>query len=76
MAIYHYTVNGIAPARHGSPVASAAYQAGIDLVDEQTGKVCSYSRKERVREFGILVPSAAPAWSLSLIHISEPTRLL
>lgn len=69
MAIYHYTVNGIAPARHGSPVASAAYQAGIDLVDEQTGKVCSYSRKERVREFGILVPSAAPAWS------HDPQRL-
>lgn len=69
MAIYHYSVNGCAPARGSSPVASAAYQAGIELVDERTGEVCRYSREERVREWGILTPSAAPEWA------SDPQRL-
>lgn len=69
MAIYHYSVNGCAPARGSSPVASAAYQAGIKLVDERTGEVCRYSREERVREWGILTPSAAPEWA------SDPQRL-
>lgn len=69
MAIYHYSVNGCSPARGSSPVASAAYQAGIELVDERTGEVCRYSRTERVREWGILTPSAAPEWA------HDPQRL-
>ena len=63
MAIYHFSVRGITPARGSSAVLSAAYQSGQALTCERTGESAAYSRRERVRESGIGLPPGSPEWA-------------
>lgn len=44
-----------------SPVKSAAYELGIDMVRQSTGERCRYRRKERVVARGVALPADAPA---------------
>lgn len=62
MAIYHLNARGISPARGSSAVASAAYQSGETLRDEQTGGLKQYARRERVADTGLALPDGAPDW--------------
>lgn len=60
MAIYHLNVRGVSRARGSSSVRSAAYQSGERIVDERTGELCDYRRKERIVASGIELPDGAP----------------
>lgn len=62
MAIYHLNARGISPARGSSAVASAAYQSGETLRDEQTGDLKRYARQERIADTGLILPACAPEW--------------
>lgn len=62
MAIYHFNVRGISPARGSSAVASAAYQSGETLRDERTGDLKRYARQERIADTGLVLPEHAPEW--------------
>ncbi|MFR6015819.1 MAG: hypothetical protein ACLUHD_15545 [Eggerthella lenta] len=53
MAIFHLNYRGCSPATGAGAVRKAAYQSGQALVEERTGQLCDYARKERVVEEGL-----------------------
>ena len=73
MAIYHLNARGISPVRGSSAVASAAYQSGETLRDEQTGDLKRYTRRERIADTGLALPDGAPDWERGRLW-NEATR--
>lgn len=61
MAIYHLNARGCSPSTGAGAVRKAAYQSGQALVEERTGELCDYARKERVVAEGLALPPGAPA---------------
>lgn len=61
MAIYHLNARGCSPSTGAGAVRKAAYQSGQALVEERTGELCDYARKERVAAEGLALPAGAPA---------------
>ena len=59
---YHYSAQVVSRGKGQSAVASAAYRAGEELVDERTGEVKDFTRKERVDFSEIAAPENAPGW--------------
>lgn len=59
MATYHCAVKPISRSDGRSAVASAAYRAGIELVDKRTGLVHDYTRKSGVLSSEIIAPMGA-----------------
>lgn len=59
MASYHCAVKPISRSAGRSAVASAAYRAGIELVDQRTGQVHDYTRKSGVLSSEIIAPLGA-----------------
>lgn len=58
------TTNPVKRSTGGNAVAAAAYRAGEDLTDTQSGEVKRYSnRQPDVRDSFILAPTGAPDWS-------------
>ncbi|UXA69441.1 MobA/MobL family protein [Xanthomonas prunicola] len=64
MAIYHATMKSFSRGKGDSSVAAAAYRAGFDLVDTNTGLGHDYTRRHGVAFFQMLAPKGAPAWCL------------
>ncbi len=62
MAIYHLSVKTVSRAKGKSATAAAAYRAGESIVDERTGEVHDYTRKQGVISSTIVAPSDAPDW--------------
>lgn len=60
MAIYHLNARGCSPSTGAGAVRKAAYQSGQALVEERSGRLCDYARKERVTAQGLALPAAAP----------------
>lgn len=60
MAIYHLNARGCSPSTGAGAVRKAAYQSGQALVEERSGRLCEYARKERVTAQGLALPAAAP----------------
>lgn len=60
MAIYHLNARGCSPSTGAGAVRKAAYQSGQALVEERSGELCDYARKERVTAQGLALPAAAP----------------
>lgn len=60
MAIFHFSRNGVAPARGESAVASSAYMSGREMVSELTGERFRYRHVERVLASGVRLPEGAP----------------
>lgn len=60
MAIFHLNYRGCSPATGAGAVRKAAYQSGQALVEERTGELCDYARKERVVEDGLFLPAGVP----------------
>jgi len=60
--IYHFSAKVVSRGKGQSAVASAAYRAGAELVDERTGEVKDFTRKERVDFSEIAAPENAPEW--------------
>ena len=62
MAIYHLSMKILSRSKGYSAVASAAYRAGEKILDERTGVIHDYTRKNGVASTVILTPANAPAW--------------
>lgn len=60
MSIYHLNARGCSPSTGAGAVRKAAYQSGQALVEERSGRLCDYARKERVTAQGLALPAAAP----------------
>ena len=60
MAIYGYSVSIGSRGGGKNAVAAAAYRAGAELVDHNTGEVKDYSRKGHVEYSEIMLPADAP----------------
>lgn len=48
MAIYHLTTKAISRSKGQSSIASAAYRSGEKLIDQRTGEIADYTRKQEV----------------------------
>lgn len=62
MAIFHMEIKNIGRSEGRSAIAAAAYRSGSVLVDEITGEVHNYSKKQGVDHTEIIVPDGAPFW--------------
>lgn len=60
LSAYHWHEGFVSRSKGGSAVKTSAYISGERMVDERTGEVCEYARKERVRACGIELPENAP----------------
>ncbi|MBD4468170.1 MobA/MobL family protein, partial [Xanthomonas citri pv. citri] len=56
MAIYHLSAQIISRKAGRSATAAAAYRSGSEIVDERTGEVHDYSRKQGVLHSEIVMP--------------------
>lgn len=71
MAIYHCTTKPISRSAGRSAVAAAAYRAGVELVDERTGQVHDYTRKQGVESATVLLPDGSSADRSELWNAAE-----
>ena len=71
----HNEITIVQRSQRQSAVAAAAYQSGEKLFCEYDQQVKHYPEKRGIVHNEILLPANAPQEYLSLIHISEPTRL-
>ncbi len=63
MANYHFSLKPPISRKKGqSSVASAAYRAGEKIIDERTGTIHDFTRKQDVLRSTILLPEGAPSW--------------
>ena len=62
-AYYHCSVASVSRAGGRSIVAAAAYRSGEKLIDESTGLVHDYTRRQGVLEAFLVLPAHAPAWA-------------
>ncbi|MGB5633054.1 MAG: MobQ family relaxase [Waterburya sp.] len=62
MAIFHMEIKNIGRSEGRSAIAAAAYRSGSVLVDEVTGEVHNYSKKQGVDHTEIMTPDDAPFW--------------
>lgn len=62
MAIFHMEIKNIGRSEGRSAIAAAAYRSGSVLVDEITGEVHNYSKKQGVDRTEIIAPDGAPFW--------------
>lgn len=63
MAIYYLNVQIIGRSAGRSATGAAAYRAGERIVDERTGRVFDYTRRQGEIETEIHAPAGAPAWA-------------
>jgi hypothetical protein len=64
MAIFHFSAQTIGRSNGRSATGAAAYRAGEQIVEQATGEVHDYTRKQGVLHSEILGPEGAPAWAL------------
>jgi hypothetical protein len=63
MASFHLAVKTIGRSAGRSATAAAAYRAGVEIVDERTGIVHDYTRKQGIEHREIVTPADAPEWA-------------
>lgn len=59
---FHLSVKVFSRAKGQSATAAAAYRAAALIVDERTGDVHDYRKKQRVEFSEIVAPAGAPSW--------------
>lgn len=59
---FHLSIKVLSRAKGQSATAAAAYRAAALIVDERTGDVHDYRRKQRVEFSEIVAPAGAPSW--------------
>lgn len=57
MAIYHLSTKSISRSSGRTATASAAYRAGIEIIDERTGRAHDYSKRKGVLATEIFTPN-------------------
>lgn len=63
MAIFHLNVKAISRSVGRSATGAAAYRAGCKIVDERTGEIHDYTRKDGVESADIVLPDGSPEWA-------------
>ncbi|ARR57946.1 conjugal transfer protein TraA (plasmid) [Rhizorhabdus wittichii DC-6] len=63
MASFHLAVKAIGRSAGRSATAAAAYRAGVEIMDERTGLVHDYTRKQGVEHSELVLPTDAPEWA-------------
>lgn len=63
MASYHLAVKTVSRSSGRSATAAAAYRAGVEIMDERTGLIHDYTRKEGVEHRELVLPDGAPEWA-------------
>jgi MobA/MobL family len=71
MAIYHYSVKAINRSSGRSSVAAAAYRSGEKLVDERTGNVFDYERRNGVVHAEVFLPDGTTMPRAELWNLAE-----
>ena len=71
MALYSASTRPVARGSGRSAVAAAAYRAGIELVDERTGKAHDYTRKGGVVSCDVITPDGRGADRAGLWNAAE-----
>lgn len=80
MAIFHLHASIIGRSDGRSAIAAAAYRAGADITDPDTGTRHDYRRKRGVRASFIIAPDSAPDWATdrtalwSAVHAKETRK--
>ncbi len=74
MAIYHYSVKAINRSSGRSSVAAAAYRAGEKLVDERTGNVFDYERRNGVVHAEVFLPDGTTMPRADLWNLAEASE--
>ena len=62
MADYRFSAQSISRGKGQSSVASAAYRSASRLVDERTGEIHDYTRKQGVIHSEVMTPANTPEW--------------
>lgn len=62
MADYRFSAQTISRSKGQSSVASAAYRSASRMIDERTGEIHDYTRKQGVTHSEILAPANIPEW--------------
>lgn len=65
MAIFHLSVKTVSRSAGRSATAAAAYRAGVEIADLQTGEVHDYTRKSGVVSADLILPEGVqiPEWA-------------
>lgn len=63
MAIFHLSVKTISRSAGRSATAAAAYRAGVEITDIQTGEVHDYRRKSGIDSVELFLPAGSPKWA-------------
>ncbi len=63
MASYHLAVKTVSRSSGRSATAAAAYRAGVEIMDERTGLIHDYTRKQGVEHRELVLPDGAPEWA-------------
>lgn len=63
MASYHLAVKTVSRSSGRSATAAVAYRAGVEIVDERTGLIHDYTRKQGVEHRELVLPDGAPEWA-------------
>ena len=64
MAIYHLSSKIFTRSKGHSACAAAAYRSGEKIIDQNTGEIHDYRRKQQVDFSRILAPKYAPEWAV------------
>lgn len=64
MAIYHLSSKIFTRSKGHSVCAAAAYRSGEKIIDQNTGEIHDYRRKQQVDYSRIIAPKNAPKWAL------------
>jgi hypothetical protein len=71
MAIYHYSLKTISRSTGRSSVAAAAYRSGERLVDERTGNIYDYTRRDGVLHAEVFLPDGQTVGREELWNLTE-----
>src|SRR4051812_29913947 len=71
MAIYHYSLKTISRSTGRSSVAAAAYRSGEKLVDERTGTIYDYTRRDGVLHAEVFLPDGQTVEREALWNLAE-----
>jgi hypothetical protein len=63
VAIFHLSVKTVSRSAGRSSTAAAAYRAGVEITDRQTGEVHDYRRKSGIESAELFLPAGAPKWA-------------
>ncbi|MGL5678359.1 MAG: MobA/MobL family protein, partial [Plesiomonas shigelloides] len=63
MAIYHMSVKPVSRSAGRSATAAAAYRAGSKIIDQRTGEIHDFTRKQGVLSASLVLPDSAGDWA-------------